>query len=256
MTRNALQRALAPVVLLVALVAAWQTLVVVAEIPPFLLPSPSDIAGELVDMWPTISSAIGVTGRNALIGLVLGSLVGIGAAVVAGLTRVADRLMAPLVAGLAVVPIVALAPVLYTMFGAASEVARQIVAAVAVMVPVFVNTLRGLHQVRPVHRDLMRAYAATPRQATRVVTIPAAIPFVFTGLRLASSLAVISAIVAEYFGGPRTGIGSFITTAASGSNYARAWAFVLGGVIVGLVFFGVTLGAEHLVRRRTGPTRT
>ena len=254
--RAGVERVLAPTVLLVALVAAWQALTVVAEIPPFLLPSPSAIAEEFVARWSTISGAILVTGRNALVGLVAGALIGIGAAVLAGLSRVADRMMAPLAAALAVVPIVALAPVLYTMFGAAAETARQIVAAIAVLVPVFVTTLRGLRQVRPVHVDLMRAYAATSAQATRTVTIPAALPFVFTGLRLASSLAVISAIVAEYFGGPRTGICPFITTAAAGSNYARAWAFVLGGILVGLLFYSVTLAAEHLVSRRRGSRPT
>jgi NitT/TauT family transport system permease protein len=147
------------------------------------------------------------------------------------------------------VPIVALAPVLYTMFGAGSEVARVIVAAVAVFVPVFINSLRGLRQVRPVQRDLMRAYAASGWQTARTVTIPSALPFMFTGLRIASSLAVISAIVAEYFGGPRSGIGSFITSAASGSNYARAWAFVVGAIIVGLVFFVVTLAIEKFFTR-------
>ena len=69
-----------------------------------------------------------------------------------------------MVAALSVMPIVALAPVLYTMYGAGAETARQLVAALAVLIPVYVNTLRGLRQVRPVHRDLMRAYAATARQ--------------------------------------------------------------------------------------------
>lgn len=250
------QRAVAPVALLAVLVATWQVLVVAAQIPPFLLPSPSAIGAEVVAMWPTLSGAMVVTGRNAVVGLVAGSVVGIAAAVVAGRTRVADALLAPLVAALAVVPIVALAPVLYTMFGAASEVARQAVAAIAVTVPVYVTTLRGLRQVRPVHRDLLLALAATPGQVTRTLTVPAALPFVFTGLRMGSSLAVISAIVAEYFGGPRSGIGSFITTAAAGSNYGRAWAFVLGGVVVGLVFYGATLAAEHAVARRSGGLRT
>ena len=235
----------APVVLFVLLLAGWQALVVLGDIPPFLLPSPSAIGGEFVEFWSTISGAALVTGRNALIGLVLGALVGIAGAVAASASRIVDALLAPLVAGLAVVPIVALAPVLYTMYGASAETGRQIVVAIAVAVPVFVNTLRGLHQVRPVHRDLMRALAATPRQVTRQVTIPTAVPFVLTGLRLASSLAVISAIVAEYFGGPRTGIGSFITTAAAGSNYARAWAYVLGGVLVGLVFYLATSALER-----------
>lgn len=235
----------APVLLLAALVVVWQAVVTLGEVPAFLLPSPADIAREFAELLPTIASAALVTGTNALVGLVIGAVVAIAAAVLASAVRTVDALLNPVVAGLAVVPVVALAPVLYTMYGASVETGRQIVVAVAVGVPVFVNTLRGLRQVRPVHRDLMRAYAATPRQAVRAVTIPTALPFVFTGLRLASSLAVISAIVAEYFGGPRSGIGSFITTAAAGSNYARAWAFVLGGVVVGLLFYAVTLAVER-----------
>ena len=73
--------------------------------------------------------------------------------------------------------------VLYTMYGADKETARQIVAAVAVIVPVYINTLRGLRQVRPVHRDLMRVYAASARQQQLAVTLPTAAPFTLTGLR-------------------------------------------------------------------------
>lgn len=252
--RRAWHRLVAPVLLFAFLLAAWQAAVEVADIPAYLLPSPTAIGAEFVEFADTIAGAAWVTGGNALIGLLVGAVVGIGAAVAAAASRIVDALLAPLVAGLAVVPIVALAPVLYTMYGAAAETGRQIVVAVAVAVPVFVNTLRGLRQVRPVHRDLMRALAATPRQITRQVTIPTAVPFVLTGLRLASSLAVISAIVAEYFGGPRTGIGSFITTAAAGSNYARAWAYVLGGVLVGLVFYLATSALERWGAPRQ-PTR-
>lgn len=251
--RAAVARVAAPVVLAAVLLAGWQAVVVAAQVPPFLLPAPATIGQEIASMQATLRGAVGVTGTNALIGLALGTLLGVGAAVAAGAVRVADRMLAPVVAGVAVVPIVALAPVLYTMFGANAETARWVVAGVAAFVPVFVNTLRGLRQARPVHRDLLHAYAATPRQVATALTIPAAVPFVFTGVRLASSLAVISAIVAEYFGGPRSGIGSFITTAAAGSNYARAWAFVVGGIVVGLAFYGAALALEHAIRRRTGP---
>lgn len=247
------ERVLAPVVLGVVALGAWQAAVTLGDLPAYLLPGPAAIGAEVVAFLPAIAAAALVTGTNALVGLVLGSLAGIGLAVLAARTRALDALLGPLVAALAVVPVVALAPVLYTMYGASSEVARQLVAALAVGVPVFVNSLRGLRQVRPVHRDLMRVLAATPRQVTRTVTIPAAVPFVFTGLRLASSLAVISAIVAEYFGGPRSGIGSFITTAAAGSNYARAWAYVVGGIVVGLVFYAATLAAERAVTRHRAP---
>jgi len=246
---TSLTKVVPPVALLVILIATWQIATVVGEIPAFLLPSPFAIAGELVQFFPAISSATLVTGSNALVGLVAGAILGILVALLANFVRLVDSLLAPLVAAIAVVPIVALAPILYSMFGANSELSRQIIAAIAVFVPVFANTLRGLGQVLPVQRDLMRAYAASPLQVARTVTIPAALPFVFTGLRIASSLAVISALIAEYFGGPRTGIGSFITTAASGSNYSRAWAYVLGAILLGLIFYGVTLAAETFASR-------
>ena len=248
-TSTLLGRVLPPVLLVVALLAAWQLAVVVGGIPAFLLPSPLAIAGQFGEFSAIIVSSSLVTATNAVLGLVFGSVLGVVSAVVAAFVRVLDEMFAPVIAAIAVVPIVALAPVLYTMFGAGSEVARVIVAAVAVFVPVFINTLRGLRQVRPVQRDLMRAYAASGWQTARTVTIPSALLFMFTGLRIASSLAVISAIVAEYFGGPRSGIGSFITSAASGSNYARAWAFVVGAVIVGLVFFAATLAVEKIFTR-------
>ena len=104
----------------------------------------------------------------------------------------------------------------------------------------------------PAIRDLMRAYAASPAQVTRTVTIPGALPFLFTGLRIASSTAVIAAVVAEYFGGLQDGLGSRITSAAANSAYARAWAFVLGAIVLGLVFYLVTLAAERAVARRQG----
>lgn len=246
------RQVLPPVVLLVALLLGWQALVTAADIPAFVLPGPSSIGEQATQYREPIVAAALVTGTNALLGLLLGAVLGIACALVASAVRAVDLLAGPVVAGLAVVPIVALAPVLYGMYGAASEQARVIVAALAVFVPVYVNTLKGLGQVLPVHRDLMRVLAASSRDVARTVTIPTAVPFVFTGLRLASSLAVIAAIVAEYFGGPRSGVGSFITTAASGSNYAQAWAYVLGGIVVGLTFYAVTALAEHLVVRRSG----
>ncbi|ADG74334.1 binding-protein-dependent transport systems inner membrane component [Cellulomonas flavigena DSM 20109] len=250
--RGTVRQVLPPVVLLVALVTTWHAVVTLGDVPAFVLPGPAAILDELTTYLGPVTSAALVTGGNALVGLVVGATLGVLLAVVAAVVRLVDVLAEPVVAALAVVPVVALAPVLYAMYGAASEQARVLVAALAVFVPVYVTTLRGLRQVRPVHRDLMHALAATPRQAALAVTVPTAVPFVFTGLRMASSLAVISAIVAEYFGGPRSGIGSFITTAASASNYARAWAYVLGGVVVGLAFYAVTAAAEHVATRRAG----
>ena len=243
----------APLALGVLALALWQLAVVAFDVKPFVIPSPLAIGTAFGTTPGTILRSALITGANALIGLVAGAVVAILFAIVAALVKIVDQITAPLVAGLAVVPIVALAPVFYTMFGANAQTARQLIAAIAVFIPVFLNTLRGLRQVRPVHRDLMRAYAASPWQATRTVTLPGALPYVFTGFRIASSLAVISALVAEYFGGPIDGIGRAITTAVSSSNYALAWAYVVGSILLGLAFYCVSLGLEILANRHRRP---
>jgi NitT/TauT family transport system permease protein len=250
-TRNAAARdhtlrIAAPIVFGALVLVLWQALVTFAGVDAYLLPSPLAILDEIIAFWPSIVSAAVLTGTNALIGLIVGSVVGILLALFASATRIIDYLAAPVVAALAVVPIVALAPVLNSMYGADSQLGRQVIASLAVFVPVFVNTLRGLRQTRPVHRELMRSYAANPGQVMRVLTLPAARPFIFTGIRIGSSLAVISALVAEYFGGPRGGLGGLISTSAASSAYARAWAYVVGAILLGLVFFLVTAALERL----------
>jgi len=243
-------RIIAPVVVGVLVLVGWQLLVTVGEVDDYLLPSPASIWAQAVEFAPSLLSAAAITGTNALVGLLAGSILGIVAALIASTSRLVDHLTAPSVAALAVIPIVSLAPVLNTMFGADSQFSRQAIAGLAVFVPVFVNTLRGLRQTRQVHRDLMLVYAASPTQVMRAVTLPTAVPFVFTGIRIASSLAVISALVAEYFGGPRGGLGGLISTSASSSAYARAWAYVLGSIALGLAFFLITLALERFATRR------
>jgi NitT/TauT family transport system permease protein len=240
---------LAPIAFGVIFLGLWQLLVVALDIAPNVLPSPLAIGAEFVGNLGSVLAGAVRTGANALVGLVVGAVIGVVGAVLASAVGVLDKLAAPLVAALAVMPIVALAPVLYTMYGADKETARQLVAALAVLIPVYVNTLRGLRQIRPVHRDLMRVYAANPTQAALAVTLPTAAPYAFTGLRIASSLAVISALVAEYFGGPVGGLGKAITSAAASSNYPLAWAYVLGSIVLGLVFYGAALGLERWTTR-------
>ena len=242
----------APLVLGLIVIALWQAAVVAFDIKPFLVPSPSGIGAAFVDFFPRIVDASLQTGRNALIGLLLGAFFGIVTALIANGIRQLDWMLAPAVAALAVVPIVALAPVFYAMFGAAAQTGRVLVAAVAVFIPMYLTTLQGLRQVEPVHRDLMRAYAATPEQANRLLLIPGAVPYVLTGLTIGSSLAVISALIAEYFGGPANGLGIAITSSAAGSNYTGAWAYVLGAVLLGALFYGVTAALKSGVLRARG----
>ena len=243
-------RVLPPIALGVVALIGWQVLVVAADIQPYLLPAPSAIAAQLIVIAPALWSAMLATGLNALVGLVAGTVLAIVLAITASRIRFIDQLLAPIIAAIAVVPIVALAPVLTNMFGATSETPRRVIVTIVVFVPVFVNTLRGLRQVQPVQRDLLRSYAASRWQLTTTVTLPGALPYNFTGLNIASSLAVISAIVSEYFGGLQNGLGSRITSAAANSAYPRAWAYVFGAIILGLVFYSATLALGRLASRR------
>ncbi len=252
MTTSRLRSILAPVLLGAVVIGLWQALVVAFDVQPFLVPSPAGIAEAFTGNVSNILTAAIATGTNALIGMALGAIGGILVAVIANAVGPIDKMLVPLVAALAVVPIVALAPVLYAMFGAAAETGRQLVAAIAVFVPMYLHTLSGLRTVDPVHRDLMRSYAATSEQMSRMLFIPGALPYVLTGLKIGSSLAVISALIAEYFGGPAKGLGIAITSSAAGSNYTGAWAYVLGSVLLGIVFYGVTAAIEAWSAHRRG----
>ena len=242
----------APVALGIAVLALWQTWVVVFDVEPYLVPSPWGIAGRFAESAGGILESSRATGVNALIGLVAGAALGIMVALFANSLRFFDQMLVPVVAALAVIPIVALAPVFYSMFGAAEDTGRQMVAAVAVFVPMYVNTLHGLRQVDPVHRDLMQSYAATAEQTNRMLLIPNAIPYLLNGLKIGSSLAVISALIAEYFGGPTRGLGIGITSSAAASNYTTAWAYVLGAVLLGALFYGLTAAIESFSLRHRG----
>lgn len=243
-------RVAAPVVVGVVIVALWVLVVDVLQAAPRMLPSPGVIGTELITRLGIIGEDVLITGTNALVGLLAGTIVAVLAAGIAAAWRPADGMLAPIVAAIAVVPIVALTPIMNTMFGASSQFGRQAVAAIAAFVPIFVNVLRGLRQTRPVHRDLLRASGASGLQTFRVLTLPTAMPYLMTGLRIAASLAVISALVAEYFGGPADGIGTAIATYAKSGRAPLAWAYVAGGIAVGLVFFLVTSLLERLVTRR------
>jgi NitT/TauT family transport system permease protein len=241
----------APVVVGILLIALWVLVVDVLKIAPRMVPGPAAIGSELTLHADIIGDDALITGTNSLLGLLFGGLLGVVLAGLAAAARPIDGMLAPLVAALAVVPIVALTPILNTMFGASSQFGRQTVAAFAAFIPVFVNVLRGLRQTRPLHRDLLRASGATRWQTFAKLTLPTALPYLLTGLRIAASLAVISALVAEYFGGPADGLGTAIATYAKSGRAALAWAYVAGAIAIGLLFFLVTSLLERLVARRS-----
>ncbi|MFF5290811.1 ABC transporter permease [Paractinoplanes globisporus] len=230
----------------IAAIVAWQLTVTLGRIAPFILPAPSAIWDELVEQKQNVWEAALASGENALIGLIGGSVAGVLVAMVASRFRPIAEISIPFAAVVSALPIIALAPILNNMFESTSSIPRRLVAAIIVFFPVFLNTLRGLREVDPIHQELMHTYAASGWTFATKVRLPGALPYVFTGLRQASSLAVIAAVVAEYFGGLQNGLGSRITSAAAFTAYPRAWAFVLGACLLGLVFYLTTLLLERL----------
>jgi NitT/TauT family transport system permease protein len=250
------RRVLTPVIFGALLLVLWQVFVDLRDVPGYLLPSPSAIGTQVHENLGDILASSRASGANALIGLIAGIVLAVFAAVVAAWVPLVERLLTPLAAAVSAMPIVALAPVLSIMFSATSDLPRRIVVAIVAFFPVFVTTVRGLTRIDPVHAELMRSYAAGGWDLTRVVRLPGAVPYLFTGVRVASSLAVISAVVAEYFGGLQNGLGSRITSAASNTAYARAWAYVVAAIGLGLVFYLASLGAERLATRGRAPSST
>lgn len=244
--RRAVSNLWPPLAFGVAFLALWEAFVVWRDIKPFVLPKPSAILEQVRENPGRILEQAWATGQNALVGLAVGLVLGLGLALLASRLRTFDEMLTPLAAAVATIPIVALTPIFNTMFSSTSTVPRRLVIVIAVTFPIFVNTLRGLRQVDPVHAELLRSYAASPWRITRTVRLPGALPFFFTGLRIASSTAVIAAIVSEYFGGLQEGLGPAITSAAAASAYPRAWAVVTAAIALGLLFYLVALLAERL----------
>jgi len=239
-------KALAPIVVGLAGLAVWEAIVVFGHIAPFVLPAPSVIAEQFWAAREVIWRTGLASGANALVGLILGSLAGVAAALLAARFDLFHRLTTPAMIVFNALPIIAVAPLLNNMYESTSSLPRRLVVALVVFFPVFHNTLRGLREVNATHLELMASYAATGSQIARLVRLPGAIPYLCTGLRQAAPLSVIAAVVSEYFGGLQDGLGSRITSAAANTAYPRAWAFVVGACVLGLLFYVCTLVIERL----------
>ncbi len=242
------------IVVAVVALALWELAVDVFRIDKFLIPKPSAIGVAFVESFPAIVDGLGRTGYVAVTGLVIGVVLAVVLALLCTRFRPLATGLTPLAAALAATPIVALAPVFFKWFGQVEPTAKQAVVAVVVLFPVFVSTSKGLLQVQPVHLELMRTYAAGGWRVLREVRIPNALPYFLTSLKVAASLSVIAAIVAEYFGGEQGTLGGIITQSAGLSRYERAWAAVLAAALLGMALYALVLLLERLLLRGSAPT--
>ncbi len=243
--RHVFSLAWPPLVFGAAFLLLWELAVRVFDFQPYFLPAPSAIWDAFRTNTSLIWEATKVSGLNALLGLVVGTAIGVAMAFLLARWRLVDDLLAPLAVALNAIPIFVLVAVFNNMYPVTSEVPRRLMVTLVVYFIVLVNVARGLREVGAVYLDLMRSYAASDVTILRKVRVPHAVPFLFTALKIAAPASVITAFVSEYFGGLQNGLGSRIVSNIALSNNAEAWAYVLGACLLGLAFFLVAAALER-----------
>ncbi len=230
-------------------IAVWQGSIVAFHIQQFLLPKPSAIVSSFWTDRHTLWPAGWYTFKEALGGFAGGSLAGILVATLIGRFKVIGSALMPIAIAANAIPIIAFAPIADAWFNPLSPTSKMAIAAVLCFLPVMVNTMRGLQRASPRQIELMRSYAASDLQIWRRVRIPTALPFVFTALKVSSVLAMIGAIVGEYFGGAFNALGVLIRSDAQILDFQTAWAGILVASLLGLALYGAVALLERIVVR-------
>lgn len=246
---------LPPIAFGVGFLGLWEAVVRVFDLKPYFLSPPTKIYEQFTQNIGQVWDATKVSGLNALVGLMLGTVLGVLVAFVLRRYPILGELVTPLAVAVNAVPIFVLVAVFNKMFALTSEVPRRLMVLLVVYFIVLVNVAKGLTQVDRTHLELMRSYAAPPREVLRKLRIPNAIPYLFTALRIAAPAAVVTAFVAEYFGGAQNGLGSRITSNISISKNALAWAYVVAACLLGLAFYLISTLVESVVTSRGATNR-
>ncbi len=235
------------VVVFVGALAGWELFVRVLGLKQFILPSPLAIATEVGTHFTELWAAASYTLVEILLGLLIGAVAGLLAGVATARYGAFRESVLPFAIAANSVPIIAFAPIFNNWFGIDKQISKAMIAAVIVFFPVMINTVRGLSSASPAALELLRSYAASDATVFRKVRIPAALPFVFTALRVATTLATIGAIVGEYFGAPRVSLGQYIVTYSSYLNFERSWAAIVFACVIGIGLYAAVVVAERLV---------
>jgi NitT/TauT family transport system permease protein len=239
----------AAVVLALALVT-WQWLLPDGlDVEPYLLPRFSDVVSALWDERAPLAEGAWITFKEAFGGFVIGSGLAFASALLLARWRPFGSALMPYMIAANAIPIIAFAPITNAWFGTLSPWSKIAISAVLCYFPVLVNTLRGLTSVNPESIELMRSYAAPQRAVFRRVRIPNSLPFVFTALKVGSVLAMIGAVVGDYFGGSTEALGVVILSSVALSRYEIAWAAILVASILGIAFYAAIAGVERYALR-------
>jgi len=231
----------------VGAILAWELLVRILGIKQFILPSPVAIANAVVTYFPELWQSATYTLVEILLGLAIGVVAGLLAGMVTAHFGAFRESVLPFAIAANSVPIIAFAPIFNNWFGIDKQLSKAMVAAVICFFPVMINTVRGLTSASPAALELMRSFAATDAQILRKVRFPAALPYIFTALRVATTLATIGAIIGEYFGAPKVSLGQYIVTYSSYLNFERSWAAIVFACAIGITLYIAVVVVERIV---------
>lgn len=235
-----------------ALVVGWQAAVTAYNVPAYLVPTPVAVWHSAVMHWSVLLGQAGTTLGSAALGLAASSVFAAAAAVLFTVSRGAEQAATPLLLAFRAAPVAAVAPLimLFTGRGIGTSV---VVVTIVSFFPIFVNLRRGLADVERGALELFHVHDASLWQQVALLRLPAALPFLFTGLRVAGGSAVLGAMLSEWITGSR-GLGNLILESADMREIELLWSAVLMAVVIGLCVFGLTsLGEARATRwRRTG----
>jgi NitT/TauT family transport system permease protein len=235
-----LRRYLPALLIGVGVLVLWEVAIRIFNVKGFILPAPTAIWSALIENWNAdynIFPAAKVTLLEAAGGLAIGTALGIIVAVgVSRFPKSRDTIL-PLAVAVNAVPIIAFAPLANSWFGVLSPLSKMAVAAALVFFPIMINLLRGLTQVEASALELMRSYGAGPTAVTLKLRVPNALPYFLTGLKVATTLSLIGAVVGEYFGGLTETLGRVVVAGASALRFDVTWAAILVVSVMGIVMY-------------------
>lgn len=238
---------LVPAIFGFTLLALWEIVTRGFAVPAILLPAPSQIILTALSALPTLWLDFQQTVlKEVLAGYIIGCGGGILAALIIDRSPFLKAGLLPLGNLISALPIVGLAPIMIMWFGFQWP-SKAAVIVTMVFFPQLVNTISGLAASGQMERDLMRTYAASWWQTMLKLRLPAAWPFIFNALKINSTLAMIGAIVAEFFGAPTVGMGFRISTEMGRMNTSLVWAEILAAAIAGSLFYGIVALIERKI---------
>ena len=234
-----------PVIFGVWILVLWELLTRGFNVPQVLLPAPSAIGARFVSSTSILWADFQQTFLKAvLIGYAIGCGAGFIVAVLIDRSPFLQRGLLPIGNLVSALPIVGVAPIMVMWFGF-DWPSKAAVVIVMTFFPMLVNTVAGLSAAQPMQHDLMKTYAASYWQSLFKLRIPEALPFIFNALKINSTLAMIGAIVAEFFGTPTVGMGFRISTEVGRMNVDMVWAEIAVAAVAGSLFYGVVVLAER-----------